>query len=340
MDLGNELRHVTVQSIREKFEVSARTQTVKHQADHDIRIEAAHNLETGSQSSENGGSPTESQMLVRAGIKRSPAFRTGKVEGLAINKKPSLKRKPGVDRTSKPNNIQLNINSEICLIGSSCESPVRKIVGRLNSVDGPEKSDDCLVEEALKAPLPNGPPPKKPPRTFMHDIYLGMKFVTPVESSANNQASPQRPARRKTVRNLQSNIPLGITRSKTEPTLTRRPKAEKGKESHCDPHTNLPFANKPRSNSDQSTRSSDITQSRWTNPVQWNSIINVVRSDAELDKKRHQHNGNDQVASVTKEVRANTNGTASTRHHPPTTDNGLHYMVVLVFLTNHSICAL
>lgn len=31
---------------------------------------------------------------------------------------------------------------------------------------------DAVVEEALRAPLPTGPAPKKPPRTFQHDIHL------------------------------------------------------------------------------------------------------------------------------------------------------------------------
>jgi hypothetical protein len=91
----------------------------------------------------------------RTSIKRSPAFRTGQKESIPENillkkpalvrtglkdpnviiiknnKKPSLRRKPGVDRTSKPNLSPEPQNLEA----------------------------DPLIEEALKAPLPTGPAP-------------------------------------------------------------------------------------------------------------------------------------------------------------------------------------
>ena len=96
MDAECQLRRVNVQSIREKFE----------------RCSAPASVENGGGGGGGGGgSPTENDVSPtgflshqnRISIKRSPAFRTGvKAEPIVSNKKPSIKRKPGVERTSKP----------------------------------------------------------------------------------------------------------------------------------------------------------------------------------------------------------------------------------------------
>jgi hypothetical protein len=56
---------------------------------------------------------------------------------------------------------------------------------------------DPLIEEALKAPLPTGPAPKKPPRTFVHDAFIQQQQQeTPKEVGDSNSCSPTRPVRR------------------------------------------------------------------------------------------------------------------------------------------------
>jgi len=62
-------------------------------------------------------------------------------------------------------------------------------------------SPDSILEEALRAPLPSGPAPKKPPRTFQHDAFL----LRVDEVDGNVKKNPL------------------MSRSKTEPFLQRGP---------------------------------------------------------------------------------------------------------------------
>ena len=238
-------------------------------------------------------SPTGFHMQNRVSIKRSPAFRTGtKVEALAVNKKPSLKRKPGVDRSSKPSNIQLATNAT-----SSGGAETLRADTYHAQLDIVVRPTDIQVEEALKAPLPTGPAPKKPPRTFMHDLYVESKNggAQPPEqlSTAAEMSSPQRPVRRKSIKNSARpvSVPLfAMTRSKTEPSIVgrgkRRPSAVTTSSSPPPPPlvassraptspvaaTPARSASIPQEKPTLPLWQSELVQCRWQNPVQWNSF--------------------------------------------------------------------
>jgi hypothetical protein len=210
----------------------------------------------------------------RTSIKRSPAFRTGqkikepdnilkkpalvRTTGLKDpnviiiknNKKPSLRRKPGVDRTSKPNLSPEPQNIET----------------------------DPLIEEALKAPLPTGPAPKKPPRTFVHDAFIQQQQQQQENiTKEDSDCSPTRPVRRnKALQQQQQNptkpsrptsialgSPFTMSRSKTEPFLLGRKKSVESEE--------VPAVEDLR-RSPLDDVEFDFHESRWLNPVQWNSF--------------------------------------------------------------------
>jgi len=205
----------------------------------------------------------------RTSIKRSPAFRTGQKESIPENilkkpalvrtgvkdsnvviiknnKKPSLRRKPGVDRTSKPNLSPEPHNIE----------------------------NDPLIEEALKAPLPTGPAPKKPPRTFVHDAFIQQQQENTKEVGDSDSCSPTRPVRRnKAVQqspakpsrptSIALGSPFTMSRSKTEPFLLGRKKSVEAEE--------LPAVEDLR-RSPLDDVEFDFHESRWLNPVQWNSF--------------------------------------------------------------------
>lgn len=272
MDNVCEPRRITVQSIRERFEIQQRqTPPLSRNEQPEILSEVDSNHSGSSNASESDHSSTGGgfqQHSNRTSIKRSPAFRTGLKPTEAIpenilkkpslirtglkdpnviiiknHKKPSLRRKPGVDRTSKP-----NLSPE----------PTTNI------------ENDPLIEEALKAPLPSGPAPKKPPRTFVHDAFIQQQNVTKEADS-----SPQRPVRRNKAVQLQSpakparptSITLGspftMSRSKTEPFLLGRKKSVESEE--------LPAVEDLR-RSPLDDVEFDFQESRWLNPVQWNSF--------------------------------------------------------------------
>ena len=108
--------------------------------------------------------------------RRSPAFRTGP-KSLDLTEK----RKPKA--TDTPCKLGSN-KSEICKL-EIC------------------KSDCWRIEEALKAPLPTGPAPKKPPRTFLHNScsnQLDSAGTSAAGSTGSSLNSPQRPARKKSNR--------------------------------------------------------------------------------------------------------------------------------------------
>lgn len=272
---------VTVQSIRERFEIQQRQQTplmtrnVVEQPE--ISSEADWNHSGSSNASESDHSSTGGfQQHNRTSIKRSPAFRTGhkstevildaKKTGLkrqkdpntivVINnhKKPSLRRKPGVDRTSKPN-----------------LSPEPNLV-----VDNLDLENDPLIEEALKAPLPAGPAPKKPPRTFLHDAFIQQQMEQQPNNGTSDEpdCSPQRPARRNKAgqqspvkpqrpTSIALGAPFSMSRSKTEPFLLGRPKSV---ESTKEPAAVEDLRHSPLDDAEF------LKESRWLNPVQWNSF--------------------------------------------------------------------
>ena len=122
--------------------------------------------------------------------RRSPAFRTGP-KSLDLTEK----RKPKA--TDTPCKLGSN-KSEICKL-EIC------------------KSDCWRIEEALKAPLPTGPAPKKPPRTFLHNSCSNQLdsagtsaagsagtpeagSISSTGSTGSSLSSPQRPARSKVNR--------------------------------------------------------------------------------------------------------------------------------------------
>lgn len=291
MDNVCEPRRVTVQSIRERFEIQQRqtppmTRAAEQQqpAEPSSEVDSNHsgssNASESDHSSTGGGGSSGGggfQQHNRTSIKRSPAFRTGQKESIPENillkkpalvrtglkdpnviiiknnKKPSLRRKPGVDRTSKPNLSPEPQNLEA----------------------------DPLIEEALKAPLPTGPAPKKPPRTFVHDAFIQQQQQqeTPKEVGDSDSCSPTRPVRRNKALQQQqqqanpakpsrpTSIALGspftMSRSKTEPFLLGRKKSTESEE--------LPAVEDLR-RSPLDDVEFDFHESRWLNPVQWNSF--------------------------------------------------------------------
>ena len=291
MDNVCEPRRVTVQSIRERFEIQQRqtppmTRAAEQQQPAEPSSEVDSNHSGSSNASESDHSSTGGggsggggfQQHNRTSIKRSPAFRTGQKESIPENillkkpalvrtglkdpnviiiknnKKPSLRRKPGVDRTSKPNLSPEPQNLEA----------------------------DPLIEEALKAPLPTGPAPKKPPRTFVHDAFIQQQQQeTPKEVGDSDSCSPTRPVRRNKALQQQqqqqqanpakpsrpTSIALGspftMSRSKTEPFLLGRKKSTESEE--------LPAVEDLR-RSPLDDVEFDFHESRWLNPVQWNSF--------------------------------------------------------------------
>lgn len=302
----------TVQSIRERFEsngnsalVALRRSPVSPAQPAESEPEWHHSGSSLSSESDQGSTGTGSggfQPHNRTSIKRSPAFRTGHKASsemetfkktplrragpapppplspeplvtvivnnnnmnsnnnwASVNnnhgaKKPSLRRKPGVTRTSKP-----NLETIVCANG---DVQVEVLSGE----------NDPLVEEALRAPLPSGPAPKKPPRTFEYDAYIVQQekasaadgHLTHSSTETEPEASPQRPARRKSGQQRPNR--LGITpqytmsRSKTEPSLLG--KRNKSKE-------DASVEDLRRCAIDEGAWNED---SRWLNPVQWNSF--------------------------------------------------------------------
>ena len=287
---NNEPRRVTVQTIRERFENHQRyvpmvRSPTDQPAEMSSEVDSNHSGSSSvtSESDSTGGF----QQHNRTSIKRSPAFRTGhksttevisdsnlqKKQALkrdthlvVINnnnhKKPSLRRKPGVDRTSKPN-----------------LSPEPTSLDRVEN--------DPLIEEALRAPLPTGPAPKKPPRTFLHDAYIQrMQQCSEPQVTSRDEpdgGSPQRPTRRnkpaaavaapqKPVRptSIALGTPFAMSRSKTEPFLLGRKKSL-----DSDPVVE-DLRQSPLDNMEL------FRESRWLNPVQWNSFNPVDQKKSPL----------------------------------------------------------
>ena len=281
MDNVCEPRRVTVQSIRERFEIQQQRQTppmtrAVEQPEHSSEVDSNHSGSSNASESDHSstGGGFQQNNGNRTSIKRSPAFRTGqkikepdnilkkpalvRTTGLKDpnviiiknNKKPSLRRKPGVDRTSKPNLSPEPQNIET----------------------------DPLIEEALKAPLPTGPAPKKPPRTFVHDAFIQQQQQQQENTTKeDSDCSPTRPVRRnKALQQQQQNptkpsrptsialgSPFTMSRSKTEPFLLGRKKSVESEE--------LPAVEDLR-RSPLDDVEFDFHESRWLNPVQWNSF--------------------------------------------------------------------
>ena len=124
----------------------------------------------------------------RISIKRSPAFRTGTKTGAVASVAETVNRKPSV---AEPVNRK-----------PSVAEPVTYVC----------KSSSIGLEEALKAPLPSGPAPKKPPRTFLYSSTClslpdqGRNSLGPEAGSVSSGSSPQRPARRKSSRLLTKDV--------------------------------------------------------------------------------------------------------------------------------------
>ena len=261
-----EPRRVTVQSIRERFEqhrlMTPVTQPETVVSEVDSSGSSSNASESDSHSSTGGFHQHN-----RTSIKRSPAFRTGhkttevihsenglkkpalnRTRGAPNQKKPSLRRKPGVDRTSKPNL-------------------------------SPEPTNvDPLIEEALKAPLPAGPAPKKPPRTFVHDAFIRQQ-----QGRDEPDSSPQRPARRtksppKPPRptSIAFGPPFTMSRSKTEPFLLGRKRSTASDE--CPAVEDL--RQSPLDDGGY------FKESRWLNPVQWNSFSPCVTDKSPMKKQQ------------------------------------------------------
>ena len=311
---------VNVQSIRERFEgrqtmtkapVNGSAASVDQQLTvtslppevDTARAGSSSGSGNSSNSSESDRSPTGFQLHLnnRVSIKRSPAFRTGsnKTSGSSslspellaspnINnnnnnnniqfdssKRPAtaLKRKPGVDRSTKPNHI-----------GSPSSSPdnMSSLSPAFNSFLSNNAESDAKLEEALKAPLPTGPAPKKPPRTFQHDVIIlqQQNRVAEMVTSDESSGSPQRPARRKTPQLMRSDkpphfsqprpvtiagIPYTLSRSKTESFLLAAKKQNELKSDSFLFGTEDDVDAAPMSTPDV------IRDSRWLNPVQWNN---------------------------------------------------------------------
>ncbi|CAG0924189.1 unnamed protein product, partial [Notodromas monacha] len=75
----------------------------------------------------------------------------------------------------------------------SCLSDASVVSSAPNSCrQSPETTtkDDVEPSDLIAAPLPPGPPPKKPPRTFAHDVYLRTKAKPRDEDEKNNYADP------------------------------------------------------------------------------------------------------------------------------------------------------
>jgi hypothetical protein len=320
---------VNVQSIRERFEGRQRMTkvTVNGSTSADqltvtslppeidtARAGSSSGSGNSSYSSESDRSPTGFQLHNRVSIKRSPAFRTGsnKTSGSSslsgelptsninnnnnnnINiqfdssKRPAtaLKRKPGVDRSTKPNHL-----------GSPSSSPdnVSSLSPAFSSFLTNNAESDAKLEEALKAPLPTGPPPKKPPRTFQHDIVIlqQQNRVAEMVTSDESSGSPQRPARRKTPQQMRIDKPLHLSqprpvtiagmpytmsRSKTESFLLA---AKKPSEIKLD---SFPFT--AEDDTVDAKTPDVIRDSRWLNPVQWNNCSPTRRTALSPSKKQ------------------------------------------------------
>lgn len=247
--------------------------TRNDQAETLSEVDSNHSGSSNASESDHSSTGGGFQQHNRTSIKRSPAFRTGHktTEVIADNvlkkpalkrtqkdpnavistnhKKPSLRRKPGVDRTSKPN-----------------------LSPEPNNVE-----NDPLIEEALKAPLPAGPAPKKPPRTFVHDAFIRQQQQQQGNSTGEPDSSPQRPARRnKPMQQPQQQSPpkpprptsiafgppFTMSRSKTEPFLLGRKRSTDSDE--------LPAVEDLRRS--PLDDGGYFKESRWLNPVQWNSF--------------------------------------------------------------------
>jgi len=275
-----ENRRVNVQSIREMFERcnnSSRNSSSRNSSTSSNNSNNSFNScnNNGAIGSSRNGSPVEYDsggfmLHNRINIKRSPAFRTGpKSLDLTEKRKPKAMEAPCKLVSNKSELCKL----EIC------------------------KSDCWRLEEALKAPLPTGPAPKKPPRTFLHNSCSSSNQLDSTGTSAagsaatpepgstgstgSSRSSPQRPARKKFTRTVDkpsvvANGPFILTRSKTESSLM-------GRGGHCGGSGRGGGGSGVRSGSrsdpaDEAVREGPV---RWLNPVQWNSYSSSNRFEDE-----------------------------------------------------------
>lgn len=183
------------------------------------------------------------------------------------NKKPSIKRKPGVIRTAKP----------------ACLSP--------------SVSPDAALEEALRAPLPSGPPPKKPPRTFQHDAFLFLSRSGAIDVTDGTE----RPARRNPPRPVSiAVVPFTMSRAKTE--------------------TSLMGLKNRRAKADEDVADGLVDNDEWMDSFQWNGF-SPERQQSEAQRRRMSCDG-----------KRRETGAGVTLQQPhvydqPSSDGDLHYMV-------------
>ncbi|XP_065347656.1 DENN domain-containing protein 2B-like isoform X3 [Cloeon dipterum] len=82
--------------------------------------------------------------------------------------------------------------------------------------------EDTKVAEILKSPLPQGPPPQKPPRTFAHKLQFFQQAPEPKVTKRPPSRSASGPLRPATVRRPSVPPPSMPARSKTESQIVRR----------------------------------------------------------------------------------------------------------------------
>jgi len=264
----SESHRVNVQSIRDKFE----------------RCNNNNNIILNSNNTNNNISEVLGHN--RISIKRSPAFRTGTKTGAVASVAETVKRKPSdVEPVHRKPSVAEPVKRK---------PSVAETVNRKPSVAEPVtyvcKSSSIGLEEALKAPLPSGPAPKKPPRTFLYSSTClslpdqGRNSLGPEAGSVSSGSSPQRPARRKSSRLLTKDVqevqekplvnqlptrngakPGAMMRSKTEPSLN-------GRGGRGQVQRQVAELEQPK------------TESRWLNPVQWNSISPLPARKSTLSK--------------------------------------------------------
>ena len=160
-------------------------------------------------------------------------------------------------------------------------------------------SPDAALEEALRAPLPVGPPPKKPPRTFQHDAFLFLERAGKIDVTDGSERplrrSPEKPQRPVSI----AVVPFVMNRSKTELSLLN--------------------GRKKKQQNDEDVE--------WLDSFQWNGFS--------PERQLGNANGRRRMSCDGKQQRQQTDAVVVTPQQPhvydqPSNDGDLHYMVFLL----------
>uniref|UniRef100_A0A2S2PY96 Suppression of tumorigenicity 5 protein n=1 Tax=Sipha flava TaxID=143950 RepID=A0A2S2PY96_9HEMI len=97
----------------------------------------------------------------------------------------NLNYKLHLPRFVKDDNNQLLIDQKVLL------QSLKKKLKNNNTIDSKPKILKKNIEHTLNTPLPVGPPPKKPPRTFTHDKQTDPDLPGMMESYKNSKSDPK-----------------------------------------------------------------------------------------------------------------------------------------------------